>query len=626
MSEVKFAIEAYSATLLQANGRPGLLDGRSFVIPIYQRPYSWGQPEVSRLFKTIIAAYQSGGEPSFLGTAQLMPRPSQPEPATHFDIIDGQQRLTTLALFFKVLELGFPAVKVRADLRDGQWLRTNVNKGEQQCWFSEALALTELPIDAAQHPNPYIANAAHIQATLLTAQEAEEEGRPPFRVTPEFLDYVLHQLHVVIIETRAGLAKTLDIFNTINTAGMDLNGGDVFKIQLYEYLARRADPTDAEASDHIFGAIDDLYGRLNAIKDEEGHPVTNIGEVLSVYKYILIEQSQANRALHGGVSTDTFFEQLFAYLLLGEKRPEYVKLKDALGSDPLQQLNAILDARLAWQSYFKGSYHIWYTLQWWSRYGEFWLVDVVYLYQFSKRPDYSVAQFQEWKELLVRYYLIKSLRYFKKVSAGRNFTFDHIRHILSGAATQANTNAVLREQIATEDPEWLRDQLVRENIFDNATRCQLMARLGALQEHPDWDEPGLLGKYFHNDYDVEHIHPCNPDQPDAADEDWEADQHKLGNLILLERGLNRSGAVRNYDFHFKCTNGYSVSQVNGIARLLAETAESEEGATRTWTPAKAQARTAAEVERLVRFLYADCIPTSNLDALWAVEAEREFVG
>ncbi|GAB2777966.1 hypothetical protein HNQ93_001720 [Hymenobacter luteus] len=619
MSYPDFAIEARSCTLLSSGQKPGLLDGTRFVIPIYQRPYSWGHAEVTRLFKTMVAAYQNGGEPSFLGTAQLMPHPDQPAPAKHFDIIDGQQRLTTLALFFQVLELCFPIVAVPAALRGGQWLRTTVNNGEQQRWFAEALALSELPAEAAQHPNPYVANAAHIRAALLAAEEAEEEGRPPFRVGPAFLEYVLHGLHVVVIETRAGLAKTLDIFNTINTAGLDLNGGDVFKIQLYDYLARRPNVTDAEASDRIFRQIDELYGRINANKDEDGSPITSIGEVLEVYKYILIEEAEANRALHG-LATDTFFEQLFAYLLLNEKRPEFGKLKDALNHNPLQQLNHILDARLAWQAYFQGSYHLWYTLQWWTRYGEFWLLDVVYLYQFGRRPDYHPAQLREWKTLLVRYYLIQSFRYFRKVYAARNFTFDVIRHLLAPDATPASVNALLRERIAAEGPEWLRDQLVRETIFDNASRCQLLMRVSALLEHPDWDEPGLRAKYFEQEYDVEHIHPCNPDQPDAADEDWDADQHKLGNLVLLERSLNRSGAVRNYDFHFKCTNGYVDSEVNSVARLLQETAEPTDATPRTWTPAKAQARTAREVERLVRFLFAGSVPPATLDELWPTPA------
>ena len=41
---------------------------------------------------------------------------------------------------------------------------------------------------------------------------------------------------MVVVETVAGLSKTIKIFNTINTAGLDLNGDDLFKVRFYEYL------------------------------------------------------------------------------------------------------------------------------------------------------------------------------------------------------------------------------------------------------------------------------------------------------------------------------------------------------------------------------------------------------
>lgn len=51
-----------------------------------------------------------------------------------------------------------------------------------------------------------------------------------------FVEYILNDILFVVIETVAGLSKTIQIFNTINTAGLDLNGDDLFKVRLYEYL------------------------------------------------------------------------------------------------------------------------------------------------------------------------------------------------------------------------------------------------------------------------------------------------------------------------------------------------------------------------------------------------------
>ena len=65
-------------------------------IPIYQRPYSWGNKEIERLFQEIACGIPND-EPLFMGTIQLSaPLRLDPRGAfKRYDIIDGQQRLTT---------------------------------------------------------------------------------------------------------------------------------------------------------------------------------------------------------------------------------------------------------------------------------------------------------------------------------------------------------------------------------------------------------------------------------------------------------------------------------------------------------------------------------------------------
>lgn len=69
-------------------------NGLIYRIPRFQRDYSWTEEEWEDLWADILGTIQVGGEPAhYMGYLVLQ---SQDEKS--FDVIDGQQRLTTLTL------------------------------------------------------------------------------------------------------------------------------------------------------------------------------------------------------------------------------------------------------------------------------------------------------------------------------------------------------------------------------------------------------------------------------------------------------------------------------------------------------------------------------------------------
>ena len=69
----------------------------NLVIPDYQRDYCWGRKEIDTLVKSLIEVKDN--EPYHLGTIILQDKDNQ------YNVIDGQQRLTTLTLYLR--ELGY---------------------------------------------------------------------------------------------------------------------------------------------------------------------------------------------------------------------------------------------------------------------------------------------------------------------------------------------------------------------------------------------------------------------------------------------------------------------------------------------------------------------------------------
>ena len=74
-------------------------DNNSYEIPNYQRPYSWNQDNVSDLVNDINDAFENGVKEYFIGSIITIEKDVKKQ----FEVVDGQQRLTTITLIFSAL-------------------------------------------------------------------------------------------------------------------------------------------------------------------------------------------------------------------------------------------------------------------------------------------------------------------------------------------------------------------------------------------------------------------------------------------------------------------------------------------------------------------------------------------
>ena len=67
-----------------------------FIIPPYQRPYKWGINECETLWNDVVNAFNDSDDEYFLGSIIAFS-----DKKDEFQIIDGQQRITTFTLLFR---------------------------------------------------------------------------------------------------------------------------------------------------------------------------------------------------------------------------------------------------------------------------------------------------------------------------------------------------------------------------------------------------------------------------------------------------------------------------------------------------------------------------------------------
>ena len=76
---------------------------KQYVIPSYQRPYSWREKDCERLWMDIVEMERKKRPSHFVGSIVNIAETAMPTGVQTFMVIDGQQRMTTLSLLLMAL-------------------------------------------------------------------------------------------------------------------------------------------------------------------------------------------------------------------------------------------------------------------------------------------------------------------------------------------------------------------------------------------------------------------------------------------------------------------------------------------------------------------------------------------
>ena len=210
-----------------------------YIVPDYQREYVWNDEQVEQLLFDLLDAYNTDNKKAyFLGTIVTYDSGSQ------FELIDGQQRLTT---FFVLL----CAIK-RIYINHGEptsvidnliYSPTMNNDGDVinlyhlQLQYEDAGNCLELIEKGEGRPNYLTQSGERLFDAFKTIQDFLNERFSDLASLKKFVVFLLNKTSFIRIETY-DIADALKIFETINQRGKGLDPMDLLKNMIFRQVDR----------------------------------------------------------------------------------------------------------------------------------------------------------------------------------------------------------------------------------------------------------------------------------------------------------------------------------------------------------------------------------------------------
>lgn len=225
----------------------------NFIIPMYQRPYTWGEDECAQLWQDIVEFFSDSDKQQddkyFLGSIVTYIENGKQ------NIIDGQQRTTTLMLLLKALHI--KAFKDKSDktkklvesIESCLW-ETDDKSGEANYKAirlqSEVATDEDIAVLNAILQNEYVApsDPKELEAKIKQAKTPYEKNYLYFLLeSTKFAASLPNQwadLCITLLKSCVVLPiectsqdNALRIFNTLNNRGKPLSDADIFKGIIY---------------------------------------------------------------------------------------------------------------------------------------------------------------------------------------------------------------------------------------------------------------------------------------------------------------------------------------------------------------------------------------------------------
>lgn len=270
-----------------------------YQIPRYQRAYSWGDDQLEKLWDDLIEAKEN--DPNyFLGSVITA---KSEDSTSYLDIVDGQQRLTTLTILLCVYRDLFP--NINEDLLDTdpfaidnkvigssirfndrfERLRLRTHSNHQSDFDTIVLNgdTTNLKKPTKQdlrkdEPKHKFINTAHFFTNKLKDLGKDDAGA--------LINYLFNSVKIIRIDCQS-VAFAIKLFQVLNDRGLDLSNADLIKSFLIGQIQKKyvADGELKKQKEDQF--MDDWKVCENYSNDTQ----TSLNDLFVMYEYYTLAQN-----------------------------------------------------------------------------------------------------------------------------------------------------------------------------------------------------------------------------------------------------------------------------------------------------------------------------------------------
>lgn len=237
-------------------------DAFHFEIPDFQRPYTWTTEQVNDLLDDLEFAMGDGVNiqhkpPYFLGSIVIIKGPEEAANEKRCQIVDGQQRITTLTILIGVLRnlsenSAFQSAltnRIRAndDITTGVVgeYRLTVQKSDEtffRKYIQEEDGLSRLlkdpPGSMTDSQKRMFENAGYMERRLSSSQYCDDRRNS--------LILFLVQRCFLVVVSASDQSSAYRIFSVLNDRGLDLSPTDILKANIIGDIAEKYRPQYAE--------------------------------------------------------------------------------------------------------------------------------------------------------------------------------------------------------------------------------------------------------------------------------------------------------------------------------------------------------------------------------------------
>jgi uncharacterized protein with ParB-like and HNH nuclease domain len=451
-----------------------------YQIPRYQRPYKWGDEQIDKLWDDLTEAYENNLESYFLGSViTASPR----ESTSYKDIVDGQQRITTLMIMFCVVRDLFKDLNTKSSnpdpsnitnktikssiLADDQFNRLKLYTHVQhQTDFEQLIinadtSLIERPkkklIESDEDPKyKFLNTAASFKEKLLLKGED---------YVSKFINYLFNEVRLIRIDCNSK-EFAIKLFQVLNDRGLDLTNADLIKsflIQKIEETYKSDEALRKKKEDHFMAEWISSEQILKKFDD-------SLNDVFIIYEYHLLSSNPKK----------SLYDEL---------------VKEFKDKDPIEVIKDYKKfvenySEYLWEANDSNIYALWYL-----RWNFYWKSILLTAYHVNYKDTNRLIK------LLVRFYYIYWIAG-KTMTAIKQTSFNIIGYVKENK-TITEIEDILNKKM--EDEKILNSALssLSDNIYDKPWSKPLFCLL----EYNATDKSKLSWIELSKDLHMEHIIP-----------------------------------------------------------------------------------------------------------------------